>query len=241
MNFFRSEKKYQKTWRGISVEITRKRIKNLYVRVNRRTGLVRVSAPIHISEKAIEGFLDSKFSWIKRHQLHSVNNVSANPFLTYENGEVHYFFGKQFQLKQIDRTPGSRKRVYISGNELVIEISEASSIEQRKRILEAWYRSELKERIPQLVQHYESKMNVKVNEYRVRKMRTRWGSCNIRDKRIWLSLELAKKRVECLEMVIVHEMTHLLERLHNKRFYKLMDIYMPEWKEFEVELNTLID
>jgi predicted metal-dependent hydrolase len=58
-------------------------------------------------------------------------------------------------------------------------------------------------------------------------------------QRIWLNLELAKKPAACLEYVVVHEMTHLLERSHNKRFVRLMDQFMPDWRECRAELNQL--
>jgi hypothetical protein len=61
-------------------------------------------------------------------------------------------------------------------------------------------------------------------------MRSRWGTCNIRARRIWLNLELAKYPPECLEYVVVHEMVHLLERSHNARFKSLMDRFLPDWR-----------
>ena len=71
----------------------------------------------------------------------------------------------------------------------------------------------------------------------MKKMKTKWGSCNIREKKIWLNLELAKKPVHCLEYIIVHEMVHLKERNHNNRFVKLVESFMPQWKFYKDELN----
>ena len=80
-------------------------------------------------------------------------------------------------------------------------------------------------------------MSVKVTEFGVKKMKTRWGSCNIKVKRIWLNLELAKKSIECIEYIVVHEMTHLLERRHNQRFTAFMDTFLPEWRIIQEELT----
>ena len=102
-----------------------------------------------------------------------------------------------------------------------------------------WYRTELKKIIPELIEKWEKRMNLKVNEWQVKLMKIKWGSCNIEKKRIWLNLELAKKPIYCLEYIIVHEMVHLLERHHNDKFLYYMDTYLPNWKQLRTELNKL--
>jgi len=71
-------------------------------------------------------------------------------------------------------------------------------------------------------------------------MKTRWETCNVKDKRIWLNLQLAKKHHECLEYVVVHELVHLLEKNHNKIFTGYMDEFLPNWRTTKDELNALI-
>jgi len=112
-----------------------------------------------------------------------------------------------------------------------------SSVDKRESVLIEWYRAELKREIPKLIEKWQRIMKVDVREFGVKRMKTRWGTCNIRAKRIWLSLELAKKDPKCLEYVVVHEMVHLLERLHNKRFYRLMDQFLPDWRERDLLLK----
>ncbi len=221
------------------IEVTRKDIKNLYVRVNRRTGKVKVSCPIHISERGLDAFLNSKSSWIEKHYRNHLLAPKPEIDFDYQTGELHYLFGKAYPLKVVDNA--NQTGVHFLEDCIVLEMKGASDKEKRKKVLEDGYRTQLRKRISNLVRIYEPKMNVTVNEYRVKRMSTRWGSCNIRAKRIWLSLELAKKSEGCLEMVVVHEMVHLLERLHNKRFYKFMDLYMPSWRTFERELKSGID
>lgn len=102
-----------------------------------------------------------------------------------------------------------------------------------------WYRQKLKEIIPSYIEKWEKIIGVKVNEFGIKKMKTRWGTCNTRDKRIWINLELAKKAPRCLEYIIVHEMVHLLERHHNKAFKDYMSEFLPEWKSIKNELNGI--
>jgi predicted metal-dependent hydrolase len=73
----------------------------------------------------------------------------------------------------------------------------------------------------------------------VRKMKTKWGSCTPASKNILINLELAKKPAECLEYIVVHELTHLLEPTHNSRFIALMTQFMPKWRFYRDELNRL--
>ena len=108
---------------------------------------------------------------------------------------------------------------------------------KRQVILDEWYRQRLKEIVPVLITQYENAMKVQVSEFGIKKVKTRWGTCSIRAKRIWLNLELAKKPIECLEYVVVHELVHILERNHNERFIALMDKYLPKWKFYKEELN----
>ncbi|MDY0078362.1 MAG: SprT-like domain-containing protein, partial [Bacteroidales bacterium] len=114
-----------------------------------------------------------------------------------------------------------------------------SSREQKQIAINEWYRSELKKLIPEIIEKWEHKIGVQVSEWQVKQMKTKWGTCNIEKKRIWINLELAKKPIHCLEYIVVHEMIHLLERHHNDRFLSLMEKHMPQWKFYREELNRL--
>ena len=107
----------------------------------------------------------------------------------------------------------------------------------RARALEHWYREQLKALIPPLLTTWQPEMRVEAAQWGIKKMKTRWGSCNIRARRIWLSLELARKPAACLEYVVVHELTHLLERRHNRRFVAYMDQFLPTWRLARAEIN----
>ncbi len=238
--FRRKEEIYTIEVLGIPIEVSRKRIKNLYVRVHRNTGMVRISCPLRVSDFALHQFIKEKFSWIKRQQQKAALR-SPKEDLTYETGDKVSFAGRQFVLKVMEVTKRPSVEIDAKESAIIISVKSPSTLQEREKVLEDWYRNYLKEQIPILIKKHEPQMKVKVREFRIKKMKTRWGTCNIRANRIWLNLELAKKSPGCLEMVVVHEMVHLLERLHNKRFYGFMDEFMSDWREFNSELNSSVD
>lgn len=131
-----------------------------------------------------------------------------------------------------------RDKVQLIGNAtLELRVKPSADFQSRQKIMYDWYREQLKSRIPSLIQKWQPVMDVKVNEWRIKHMKTRWGSCNINAGRIWLNLELAKKPATCLQYIVVHEMAHLLERRHNARFRNLMDKFLPDWRIYEKELK----
>jgi len=157
--------------------------------------------------------------------------------VNYVTGECHSYFGRQFEFLLVDST--AKSEVVLNEHSLALYIHADSTSEQRKKVLENWYRAQLKTQIPTYIEKYEHLMNLKVQEFGVKKMKTRWGTCNPRAKRIWLNLELAKQPIECLEYVVLHEMTHFLEPKHNKRFYTFIADYMPAWKKAEQQLSLI--
>ncbi len=213
---------------GVYIEVLRKSMKNIVIRIKSPDGQVQVSAPFRMEDRMIENFILSKIDWIRKHQerMKLIPRVIPKNF---ESDEVHYFLGKKFQLQIIHS--GRRSKVVLNNDIMELHVPAASVKEKRKQVLDNFYRKKLKEMIPGMISHWEAIMNVKVNGFGVKSMKTRWGTCNIRTQRIWLNLELAKKPVECLEHIVVHEMVHLLERNHTKRFYALMDRFLPDWRK----------
>ncbi|MFZ4592347.1 MAG: M48 family metallopeptidase, partial [Ignavibacteria bacterium] len=146
------------------------------------------------------------------------------------------FEGKRYLLN-IKETDSAPKVVIRNKTYLDLFIRKNTSRDKCNEILNEWYREHLKAKLPKLIAKWERKINVKVNECKVKQMKTKWGSCNISAKRIWLNLELAKKPTICLEYIIVHEFIHLLERHHNEKFRAYLDKYMPQWQAHKRELN----
>ena len=223
---------------GIEIHIHRKKIKNLYLRIQKADGSVKASVPLSLSDNQIRKFLASKADWINKKVEVAQRHPSSKPF-TYTDGEVHYFKGESYKLRVIPIK--GRESLMLVGDEMILRVKEESDRKRREKLVDNYYRSYLKKRIGELVIKWEPIMNVKVNESRIKKMKTRWGTCNISKKRVWINLQLAKMSDGCLESVVVHELTHLLERYHNKRFYSLMDSFYPEWRNYEKELKSPID
>ncbi len=217
----------------VKVAVTRKQMKNLRLRVS-PAGQVLVSAPFSTRDAAIRTFVESRSQWIEQ-QRGDVASKSLEPPADYVDGELHWVWGTQLPL---NLGVGSRA-VNHTGELLEIASRIGSTRDSRQRQVSAWYREQLKERIPGLVEKWEPRLGVSLAEWRIRNMKTRWGSCNITDRRIWLSLSLAKYRPELLEYVVVHELVHLKERLHSIRFKSLMSEALPEWVELKAELNRL--
>lgn len=222
---------------GISLTVEKKKIKNMYLKVLPPDGKVVISAPKRMSQKAIEEFVISKSNWIQEKRK-KYENREIKKELQFLTGEQIPFFGQCYPL-EVTYTNASREynKVLFTGDKIQIQVREGSTKEQREHCLNEWYRKQLKLRIPELIEKWEPVMKVHVKEWNVKNMKTRWGTCNIAAQRIWLNLQLAKKKPECLEYVVVHEMTHLLERKHDGRFYGFMDLFLPEWRKLRAELN----
>ncbi|MEO1669178.1 MAG: SprT family zinc-dependent metalloprotease [Cyanobacteria bacterium J06631_2] len=218
----------------LEVEVVRKNIKNLYIRVYPPNGLVRVVCPQKLDDETIRQFVSAKTSWInqKRNKLQAQPPKSPRRYVT---GESCYFKGDRYLLNVIYHR--AAPKVIVEPKRLNLYVRYGSIEEQRQQALTSWYRQQLKSELPSLIAKWESVIGVKINDWGVKKMKTRWGTCNTRAKRIWLNLELVKKPQHCLEYVIVHELVHLLERQHNERFWGYVSQFMPQWEEYQKELN----
>lgn len=221
---------------NIAVDVIQKDIKNIHLSVYPPTGRVRISAPVRMDIDTIRVFAISKLSWIKKQQLKLRKQKREAP-REFLNRESHYFKGKRYLLKiiELDAVP----RVELKHSKIELYVRPETGWEKKKYILDEWYRQQLKDTVPKIIDKWKKKMNVQVKEFGIKKMRTKWGTCNREARRIWLNLELAKKPPECLEYIVVHEMVHLLERNHNDRFVSLLTEFMPKWRFYKDELNRL--
>ena len=227
----------QITISNIEIDVVRKDIKNIHLAVYPPAGRVRIAAPLSVNEDAIRLYAISKLGWIKRHQRKFSGQERISP-REYKNRESHYFQGKRYLLNIIE-ADAPPKVVLKNKTYIDLYIRPETSTAKRHKIMNEWYRSELKKLIPELIEKWQKRMDLKVNEWQVKHMKIKWGSCNIEKKRIWLNLELAKKPIYCLEYIIVHEMVHLLVRNHNDKFLYYMDSYLPNWKQRRTALNKL--
>lgn len=220
---------------GISIELQRKPIKNMHMRIYPPDGRVRVSAPLHLTITTIRHQLEEKCAWIHRQRARLQSMPLTTHLPTMKTGECHFFLGQMYTLQIIEREKPSR--ITRCEKTLLLETNRQASAIEKYAILNAWYRTEIKALVPALIEKWQSRIGVTVMAWGVKNMKTRWGSCNTQAKRIWLNLTLIKKPLHCLEYVLVHEMVHLLEASHNKRFYSLMDTFMPEWRSYQTLLR----
>lgn len=221
--------------RNIPIQILRKPIKNFHLAVYPPDGRVRVAAPLHFSEDNIRLAIISKLSWIQKQQAKFAAQP-RQPKREMISGENHYVFGDPYQLQVIERQ-GRHEVAIANPNTLQLFVNPGTSTQNRAVVLTEWYREQLKARIPDLLNQWQPIIGQQVADWGIKRMKTKWGSCNIRDRRIWLNLELAKKPTECLEYVLVHELVHLWERYHNQRFHAYMDQYLPQWRQCRDILN----
>lgn len=221
--------------RDISVEVVRKRIKNLHMGVYPPDGRVRVAAPMHLDDDAVRAAVISRLAWIRRKRAEFARQPrqSRREFVS---GESHYFEGRRYRLDVVEST--GRTGIRLRNNSwMEMRVRPATGRDTREAALYLWYRARLRERIPEILAEWEPRIGVRVADWRIRRMKTRWGTCNTAARRIWLNSELAKKPLPCLEYVVVHEMVHLLEPSHNERFREIMDRAMPGWPLRADELN----
>ncbi len=221
--------------RGIPVEVVRKDIKNLHLGVYPPQGRVRVAVPLHLDDEAVRLAVISRVGWIRKQQkgFERQDRQSEREMIT---GESHYFQGRRYRLEVIEHDGPASVRLP-NNRTLVLRVRPGTGREKREAVLHRWYRRRLRELIPALIAKWEPEIGVTVVEWGIKKMKTRWGTCNTDARRIWLNLELAKKPPSCLEYILVHEMAHFLEHHHNERFRGLMDRFMPQWRLCRDELK----
>ena len=229
-----TDKKYIDV-RGIQVEIDRKNIKNLHIGVYPPNGRVRAATPLHLNDEAVRLAVVSRLSWIKKQQ-ESFEHQERQSKREMVSGESHYFKGKRYRLDVVE-TEGKQKVRLINNNTMQMKVLLGTERNKKLTLLQKWYRQQLRNVINDLRPKWEQKLDVQIAELRIKIMKTKWGSCNIEDRRIWLNLELAKKPESCIEYILVHEMIHFFERHHTERFSQLMDYYLPDWRLRKDELN----
>lgn len=220
----------------IIAEVELKDIKNVHLSVYPPKGRVRIAAPRRMSLDTIRIYVISKLGWIKQQQqkFRSQQREAPREFLTKES---HYYLGSRYMLKLTEQE--AAPAISIKHKTIEMRVRPGTDVEKRRMLMDEWYRARLKEMLPEMIAKWEKRMQVSVAEFAIRKMKTKWGTCNREARRIWLNLELAKKPLHCIEYIVVHEMVHLLERNHNDRFIAYMNRFLPEWKELKKELNRL--
>ena len=219
---------------GIDVQVYKKNIKNMHLSVKPPLGKVVVSAPLLMSQKSIENFVRLNFGWIKKQQEKFANQ----PRMTvrqYVSGETYYIWGKQYFLVFQNSNRNSFK---LDGNNIILGMRESSTVEQRERFVREQFRILLIEQLNRLVPKWEEITGLYCDSVKTKYMLTRWGTCNSKAKRIWINLQMVEKPLDCLEYIILHELTHLKIANHGKDFIGFLNEHMPDWKDKKNLLNS---
>jgi len=220
----------------LDVDVVRKDVKNLHLGVYPPNGRVRVAAPESLSDEAIRLAVVGKLAWIRRQRARfaAQERQSRRQMVT---GESHYVLGRRCRLTVLE--DDGRPRVEpIGRTRIELHVPPGYEADQRAAVLDRWYRRQLREIASGYLASWEDRLGVRTAAVGVKRMKTKWGSCNPANGRLWLNSELAKKPVSCIEYIVVHELVHLIEPSHGDQFTVLMDKFLPDWSARQAELNA---
>lgn len=221
---------------SMSVDVIRKNIKNLHLSVHPPTGRVRIAAPEHVGIDVIRAFAISHLAWIKRNQRKIIMQ-EREPAREYVDRESHFVWGERVMLRVIehDATPSITQQ----HRTLIMEVRPGMASADRQRMMDRWYRQEVRRAASPIISKWEQQLRVAARQVFVQRMKTKWGSCNPVKGNIRLNTELAKKPLECLDYVVLHELAHLREPTHSSSFFDILDLAMPQWQDIRRRLNAL--
>jgi predicted metal-dependent hydrolase len=218
------------------IEVLRKPIKNLHLSVLPPLGKVRIAAPGHMQLDTIRVFVISRLAWIRSQQRKMQAQQREAP-REYLDRESHYVWGRRYLLQRVEKD--AAPAIELKHSKLVLRLRPGTDETRSREILDGWYREQIRAVVPELIGKWAPVLGVQVGRVFVQRMKTRWGSCNPASGAIRLNTDLAKKPPACLEYIVVHEMTHLLEPTHNARFSALLELFLPQWQHIRNELNSL--
>ena len=222
----------------LEVEVVKKNIKNIHLGVYPPIGRVRLSAPLASDNEKIRLFIVSKIPWIRKNQRKFKNKERQSP-REYIKRESHYFEGRRYLL-DIEIGESNKNNVLLKKTVIQLKLKAEYDSNKRKTILENWFRKRLRTRLEPFILKWEKKLGVKTSEWKIKKMKTKWGSCNKEAKRVWFNLELAKVDDYCIDYIVMHELVHLKVRNHGKPFLNILDKHMNDWNLRKAELNKTI-
>lgn len=212
----------------IQISIVQKAVKNIHLSVYPPQGEVKMVAPSYMNEESLKLYAISKLSWIKQERRKFQEQPRESQRLLIQQESV-YLWGERYLLEVIHEV--KRPKIVFDALTLKFYCPKSYTIEQRTHYYQCWARKQLRACSLPMIQAWSDKLAVQVNQLFISYMKTRWGSCNARDKNIRLNSELVKKPKECVEYIIVHELLHLIESNHNDYFIRLLDVNMPNWRQ----------
>lgn len=224
---------------NIAINLQQKAIKNIYLRIARKRNLqgeieVKLTAPNKMNLSEITKFAQGKIDWIKTN-YQKILQRKLPEFSIKKRGAI-YFLGQEYLVKIIKDC--EKNKAELVENFLIISLKKDASRQQKQLLIKNWKKKEFQKILTILFAKWQKIIGVEILEFRIKEMKTRWGTCNTRARRIWLALMLSEKSLELVEYVVVHELVHLLERRHNQNFKNHLTNFLPNWKELEKKLKT---
>lgn len=218
----------------IPIEVEKKKIKNMHIYVKPPHGDVLITAPKYITDKQIKEFIRERADWIIEN-VERIQNSPTNIVINYEDGDVIPVWGELYTLEVFEDTRYSM--TLNNDGTATLVVRKGCTQEQKEAFVLEWYRDELKERVEILLPQWEEYTGLHCSSWQSKNMKSRWGTCNTKTKKIWLNVKLAEHPVECLEYVILHELAHTVVPNHSAEFKAILSRYMPEWKQVKKRLN----
>ena len=220
----------------LHIAVTRKAVKNVHLSVHPPLGHVTLVAPTTTRLEVARAYAISKLGWIRDQQTKLLAQARETPRQFVER-ETHLLWGRRYLLSVVEKE--TKPTVTRDHRRITLTVRPSSTLAKREEVMDEWHRALLHQAVPALIEKWQVKLGVKVSDYFLQRMKTKWGSCNHRAKNIRLNTELLKKPKDLLEYVVVHEMLHLVEPTHSERFVSLLDQHYPTWREARAELNEL--
>lgn len=215
------------------VQIHRKKVKNITLRV-KNDQTIHLTVPYSVTEEYINQFLQTKREWIEAKLKYFEGRYQNVKAKEYVSGESFKYLGQSYILDVIKDT---NQKVVLTDNNILLYVNDTKDKVLKQRLLENWYIDKAKVKFLELVNKYENILDKKVNGIKIKAMKTRWGSCNVKTRNINLNIELIKNLEECIEYVVLHELAHLKHPNHSKDFWEYVSYYMPDWKERKKKLE----
>lgn len=208
----------------IPITLLRKRVKYLRLRVV-RPGEVVLNVPWHCPMAMAQSFAESQAEWLRQHYVPAAVGIPPT---------VHVFG----QLLTVVRTQAHTRQVYRDGVTLVIQTRPADDDLAVQRVLQRWYHAQLHAVLAVLVPHWQHAMQTPaVREWRIRAMRSRWGSCAPRSGVVTFATGLVHYSPEVIAYVVIHELAHLFHPNHAAPFWHCVAQYCPQWRELRATLR----
>lgn len=228
---------YQLLFENLQIKVLRKKVKHISLRIRPPEGRLEVTTPVYLSETDLQRLLVDKLPWIRRKQEQIQQNRQPTE-LEYLAGEKIAYLGQEYPLR-ITFQSGKAQLSLVNQEYWQLSCPQEFSRDSRAAVFESWYRQAFKQLLPALIEKWQLTIGQSASHWVIKKMKTRWGSCNPSTRRIALNLELVKYPLACIEYVVVHELVHLIEPSHNQRFKALMSQFMPQWPALKAQLKYI--